>query len=41
MKQSYQKPELEIIEFNPATTIATSGTPDPNAPGGAAYYEEV
>ncbi len=42
MRENYQKPELEVVEFNIKTSIAASGTPNnPNTPGGAAHYEEV
>lgn len=41
MKQEYLKPEIDVIEFDLSNSIAQSGTPNPNTPGGAAYYEET
>lgn len=37
-KKDYQKPEIEIIEFNFATSIAASG--DPLSGGGAGLFNE-
>ncbi|WP_281172690.1 hypothetical protein [Acholeplasma equifetale] len=36
-KKDYQKPEIEIIEFNFATSIAVSGT---QSGGGAGLFNE-
>lgn len=37
-KKDYQKPEIEIIEFNFATSIAGSGIPQSG--GGAGLFDE-
>jgi hypothetical protein len=38
-KKDYQKPEIEIIEFNFATSIAVSGS-GPQSGGGAGLFDE-
>lgn len=39
-KKDYQKPEIEIIEFNFATSIAVSGSGIPQSGGGAGLFNE-